>query len=123
MKLIGIIGMSGSGKTTLSNMLQKDDSIGVIHTDDLTQLKLLRKLLPKELVKNYKNANGEEFIVPKNDKLIDILYFFRKNKIINTLYAKIMASLEIININKQLKKFNKDHKKTVIIERRKIRLF
>ena len=46
MKLIGIMGKSGSWKTTLSRMLQKDDSIGVIHLDEITNMKSIKEKMP-----------------------------------------------------------------------------
>lgn len=91
MKLIGIIGKSGSGKTTLSRMLQKDDSISVIHLDEVTDMKQIKSRLPDGIVdKNiYSNNQGEEFMVLNKNvrKIRDALI---KSSLLRRLYYGIL---------------------------------
>lgn len=120
MKLIGIIGKSGSGKTTLARMLQKDDSIAVIHLDDVTNMKSIVKRMPKAMIQDYTNNIGEEFIIP-NAKIRNMLNVLRENKIFNKLYINALRLPQEISIKRQIKKYEKEGKKCTIIERLYIR--
>ena len=120
MKLIGIIGKSGSGKTTLARMLQKDDSIAVIHLDDVTNMKSIVKRMPKAMIQDYTNNIGEEFIIP-NAKIRNMLNVLRENKIFNKLYINALRLPQEISIKRQIKKYEKEAKKCTIIERLYIR--
>lgn len=120
MKLIGIIGKSGSGKTTLSRLLQKDNSIAVIHLDDITNMKSIAKKMPKSLIQNYTNNIGEEFIIP-NNRIINILNTLRKSRIFDKLYVSALRLPQEISIKRQIKEYEKEGKKCTIIERLYIR--
>ena len=120
MKLIGIIGKSGSGKTTLSKLLQKDNSIAVIHLDDVTNMKSIARKMPKALIQNYTNNIGEEFIIP-NNRIINILNILRKSRIFDKLYVSALRLPQEISIKRQVKEYEKEGKKCTIIERLYIR--
>jgi len=122
MKLIGIIGESGSGKTTLSRMLQKDDSVSVIHFDEVTDMKQIKTKLPNSIVdKNlYINRQGEELMVLNKNarKIRDALI---KNKLLRSLYFGI---LKIPKQNLLKKAVNQEIQKgieTIVVERMHIR--
>ena len=121
MKIIGIIGKSGSGKTTLSRMLQKNDSIGVIHLDEVTSFKTIVKRIPKKITKSYTNNIGEEKIV-LNKKITNFIYKLRKNKFLDKIYSSLLKIPRELIMSKQIKKFQKMGKKAIIIERMHIRV-
>lgn len=116
MKLIGIMGKSGSGKTTLSNMLQKDESIGVIHLDAVIQMNEIKQKLPNKLVDEdkYTNNQGENYLMlSKNVRSI-------KDKVLRNPYIKkVYTSLLKIPREMLLRKNIKENsdKKVVIVER------
>ena len=117
MKLIGIIGKSGSGKTTLSRMLQKDDSISVIHLDEVTDMKQIKSKLPNGIVdKNiYSNNQGEEFMILNSNvrKIRDALI---KNMVLRNLYYGILHFPREILLKKAINREIEEGKETVIIE-------
>lgn len=116
MKLIGIIGKSGSGKTTLSNMLQKDESIAIIHLDKVTSANPIAKRIPKRLTTNYTNNLGEKGMT-FNSNIMKLLYKIKDNKVLDKIYLKILKIPRERTIEKQIKKYKAEGKKCVIIER------
>ena len=122
MKLIGIIGKSGSGKTTLSKMLQRNDSISVIHLDEVTDMKQIKSRLPNGIVdKNiYSNNQGEEFMVLNKNarKIRDALI---KNSLLRRLYYGTLHFPREILLKKAINIEIKEGKETIIIERCYIR--
>ena len=116
MKLIGIMGKSGSGKTTLSNMLKKDENIGVIHLDAVIQMNEIKQKLPNKLVDEdkYTNNQGENYLMlSENVRSI-------KDKVLsNTYIKKVYTSLLKIPREMLLRKNIKENsdKKVVIVER------
>lgn len=122
MKLIGIIGKSGSGKTTLSKMLQKNNSIGIIHLDEITEE--IKRKMPSSLVnKDIKtNTQGEEYFLLNGNfrKIRDILV---KNKILKKLYFGIAHLSKEFYMKKALNQKIEEGKETIIIERNYIRKF
>lgn len=116
MKLIGIIGKSGSGKTTLANMLKKDESIAIIHLDKVTNTNSIAKRIPKRFTSNYTNSIGEQGLT-FNSNIMKLLYKIKENKILDKIYLKILKIPREKNIEKQIKKYEAEGKKCVIIER------
>ena len=109
MKLIGIIGKSGSGKTTLSRMLKKDDTIAIIHLDEVTNMKSIAKRMPKSMTQNYTNNIGEEFILP-NYKIRSVLNTLRKNNFFNKAYLSALRIPQEVSIKKKVKKYREEGK-------------
>lgn len=122
MKLIGIIGKSGSGKTTLSRMLQKNDSIVVIHLDEVTDMKQIKAKLPNSIVdkKIHSNGQGEEFMV-LNENVRKIRDVFIKSKLLRRLYLGILHFPRESLLKKELNRKMQEGKETIIVERGYIR--
>lgn len=116
MKLIGIIGKSGSGKTTLSRMLERDNSIGVIHLDEITNMKSIAKKIPKFMVEEYTNDLGEEFIF-LNERIRNMLYKLRENKTFNKIYLNMLRLPQNISIKRQVDRLKTEGKICIIVER------
>lgn len=123
MKLIGIIGKSGSGKTTLSRMLQKDESIAVIHVDEINNMKNIKKRMPSLLVNKQSQVNeiGEEFILLQENtrKIVERL---KKNKLFSKIYEGILGLIRKRALSKSISQNVKQGYKTIIIERKFIRI-
>lgn len=119
MKLIGIIGKSGSGKTTLSRMLKKDNSIELIHLDEVTNVNSITKRMPKSIAKSHIDNMGEQGI-ELNGKIMKLLYRIKRNKILDKIYLSILKIPREISIKKQIKKYQNEGKKCVVIERKHI---
>ncbi len=116
MKKIGIIGKSGAGKTTFSKMLQRNDKIAIINIDEI-------KKKFSVAVKEYENDMGEKVYAPKNEEILDLLDFLRRNKFLNKTYINILRFFEEKNVKKLINKYESENFNCVIIERRKIREF
>lgn len=116
MKLIGIIGKSGSGKTTLANMLQKDENITIIHLDKVTSANPIAKRIPKKFTSNYTNSMGEQGLTFSSN-IMKLLYKIKENKILDKIYLKVLKIPRERTIEKQIKKYEAEGKKCVIIER------
>lgn len=117
MKLIGIIGKSGSGKTTLSRMLEKDNSIGVIHLDKVMDMQQIKENLPNALVdKNvYSNNQGEEFMM-LNERIRKIRDSLIENKLLKSLYFGILHLPREFFMKKAVDEKIKEGKDVIIIE-------
>lgn len=120
MKLIGIIGKSGSGKTTLSRMLKKDNSVGIIHLDDITSIKSIVKRMPTKMTQKYTNNIGEE-IVNLNKGIRSVIKALRRNKLLNKMYFGLLRIPREFTLKRQINKCKENGKKCVIIERMYIR--
>lgn len=118
MKLIGIIGKSGSGKTTLSRMLERDNSIGVIHLDEVLSMREIKEKMPSGLVdKNlHSNGQGEEFMV-LDERVRKIRDRIIENKLLNKLYYKILHLPREIFIKKAVREKIEEGKEIIIFER------
>lgn len=117
MKFIGIIGKSGSGKTTLSRMLEKDNTIGVIHLDKVMNMQQIKENMPNVLVdKNvYCNNQGEEFMM-LNEKTRKIRDALIKNKLLKNLYLGILHLPREFFMKKAIDEKIKEGKDVIIIE-------
>lgn len=117
MKLIGIIGKSGSGKTTLSRMLERDSNIGVIHLDEVIDMKKIKEKMPSGLIdKNlHTNAQGEEFMI-LDKRVRKIRDRIIKNKLLRKLYFKILHLPREIFIKKALHEKIEEGKEIIIFE-------
>lgn len=117
MKLIGIVGKSGAGKTTLSKMLQKNDSIGVIHLDEVISMREIKEKMPKSIVDKdlYANADGEKFMV-LDKRVRKIKDRMLKNKLFNKLYFGILHLPKEILIKKAVNQKMQEGKETIIVE-------
>lgn len=124
MKLIGILGKSGSGKTTLSRMLQKDESIEVIHLDEIRKnaIKPIADKMPNNLVTEQTNKIGENPIF-LNEKLMKAFHAVRKIKLIDNLYQSVLRIPQERKIATEIKRYEQEGKSCVIIERSSIKQF
>lgn len=107
MRLIGITGKSGSGKTTFSDILAKNENIGVIHVDELLKeikLKYFKNIMNKD-------KNGERTKV--NSRLKTILY---KNKILFNIFMRIRAKLIDKKVSQEIDKMQEQGKRVVLID-------
>lgn len=118
MKLIGIIGKSGSGKTTLSRMLERDNSIGVIHLDEVLSMREIKERMPNGLVdKNlYSNEQGEEFML-LNERVRKIRDRMIENKLLKKLYLKILHFPRELFVRKAVRGKIEEGKETIVFER------
>ena len=116
MKLIGIMGKSGAGKTTLSNMLQKDESIGVIHLDAVIQMNEIKQKLPNKLVDEdkYTNNQGENYLM-LSENIRSVKDRILGNPHIKKIYTRLLKIPREMWLRKNIKD-NKD-KETLIVER------
>lgn len=117
MKLIGITGKSGSGKTTLSRMLEKDNSIGVIHLDEVFNMKEIKEKIPNYIINKNQvsNEQGEEFIV-LTGKLRTIRDKMLENKLLKKIYYVALYLPRKIALKKALNDVIQSGKDTIIIE-------
>lgn len=124
MKLIGITGKSGSGKTTLSKMLERDNSIGVIHLDEVLDIKNIKEKMPNSIVdKNLEvNEQGEKFIALTGKAKI-IRDRMIKNSLLRYFYYKALHLPRKINLQRVLNSQKKAGKTSVIVERSFFRRF
>lgn len=124
MKLIGITGKSGSGKTTLSKMLERDNSIGVIHLDEVLDIKNIKEKMPNSIVDKNLEANeqGEKFIALTGkartirDKMI-------KNSLLRHFYYRALHLPRKINLQRALNSQKEAGKTSIIVERSFFRRF
>lgn len=107
MKLIGITGKSGAGKTTLANIFAKNKNVGVIHVDELME-KVKEKKLSKIMDKN---EDGTPLSIKKNIR--KILY---GNKHIFLMYIKCKGLFLNKKIKRQIRQYEEQGKKAVVIE-------
>lgn len=116
MKLIGIMGKSGSGKTTLSNMLHKDESIGVIHLDAVTQMNEIKQKLPNKLIDEdkYTNNQGENYLM-LSENIRSIKDRILGNPHIKKVYNSLLRIPREMLLRKNIRE-NSD-KKAVVVER------
>lgn len=119
MKLIGIIGKSGSGKTTLSRMLQKDESIAIIHIDQINNMKNIKRKMPSLLVNKQSQVNeiGEEFILLQENTRKNIERL-KKNKLFSKIYERTLYLIRKRILNKSISQNVKQSNRTIIIERK-----
>lgn len=117
MKLIGITGKSGSGKTTLSRMLEKDNSIGVIHLDEVFNMKEIKQKIPNYIINKNQvsNEQGEEFIV-LTGKSRTIRDKMLENKLLKKIYYVALYLPRKIALKKALNDVIQSGKDTIIIE-------
>lgn len=107
MKLIGITGKAGAGKTTLSDMLGKNEDVGVIHVDDLFEKVKKEKL--SGMMEH--NSKGKPVAIKKNIR--KVLY---GNKYIFMIFIRIKAIILSEKINNKLKEFERAGKSVAVIE-------
>lgn len=107
MKLIGITGKAGAGKTTLSDIIGRNQDVGVIHVDELFE-KVKREKLSGMMECNSK---GKPVAVKKNIR--KVLY---GNKYIFLIFIRTRAIILSGKINEKLKEFEKAGKNVAVIE-------
>ena len=124
MKIIGIVGKSGSGKTSLSRMLKRNDDIGLIKLDDVSNIRRIKGKMPKGMIEKetYTNAIGEEFLLFSKE-MAKILNKVKSNKFLWKLYYLLIDFLKNAGIRKEVNKNISEGRNTIIIERYKIRKF
>lgn len=117
MKLIGITGKSGTGKTTLSRMLERDNSIGVIHLDEATNMTEIKRKMPRAIVDKepHPNTQGENFMILRG-RAKKIRNIISKNNVLNKLYSKMLYWPRRMLVNKAVDKEIRDGRNTIIIE-------
>lgn len=113
MKLIGIIGKSGSGKTTLSNMLQRDNSTAIINLDEITVG--FKSKINRKGTKSSTNKMGEEQLI-HSGIVLNLADKLKNNRFIDNIYIGILGIFQNIGITREIKRFKKEGKSTIIID-------
>lgn len=122
MKLIGIVGKSGAGKTTFARMLKRDQNIGIINLDEVSNFRKIKEKMPRSMVEQdvYINNLGEEYIA-FSSKMLGFLYKIKNDKFLSKMYRHIVDSIINIGIRREIEKNNRNGKNVIIVERCNIR--
>ena len=118
MKLIGVKGKSGSGKTTFARMLKKDDTIGIINLDQVSDMKMIKEKMPKSIVEKevYTNNLGEEYTA-FSKRIVTLIDKVKKNKFLSEIYYYLADSVRNFGVRREIKRNVKQGKDFIIIER------
>lgn len=113
MKIIGIIGKSGAGKTTFTEMLEQNNSVGIIKIDDFvadSKKKYFRLFLqPKE--------NNTTEVTQKSPKIKSaIKKFFFKDKFRFNILMKLRSRMVKSRVERSLNEYRKQGKELVVID-------